>query len=42
MSIPLDDITCLSRYTVVKGFRNKEYCYKKVETMRGYVYKHLV
>jgi hypothetical protein len=37
-SIPLDDITCLSRYTAVKGFRNKGYSYEKVEMMRRYVY----
>lgn len=41
-SVPLDDITCLSRYTVVKDFRNKEYYYEKVEIMRDYLYKHLV
>lgn len=41
-SLPLDDITCLSRYTIVKGFRNKDYYYEKVEMMRGYAYKHLV
>jgi hypothetical protein len=28
-STPFDDITCFGQYTVVKGFRNKEYYYKK-------------
>ena len=42
ISIPLEEVTCLSRYTVAKGFWNKEYYYENVEMMRPYVYKFLV